>query len=187
MVVNHIDGDKHNNRLENLEVITTRRNTQLAWETGLCEPSINHSYHSGCPIDIFDNVTLETEHFKSKSELIAKHTSLKRNYIVRMIKSEFSISTCTFKSKKLNDTWSLDCYWNGTLIRSFRSYEEAGRYFDRLPRTIKLKTDNPNFEHIIRYKFIFPDVSTIEKLPNVVELSRVHDQCNSGMEAQSTF
>lgn len=37
--VNHIDGNKQNNNLTNLEVVSHRRNMQHAWENGLIKPS----------------------------------------------------------------------------------------------------------------------------------------------------
>lgn len=49
MQINHIDGNKLNNKLDNLEIVTNSENTKHGYNNGLY-----HSVHRNIPIDVYD-------------------------------------------------------------------------------------------------------------------------------------
>ena len=91
--VNHIDGNKQNNHIDNLEWCTLQENMKHAWENGLCKNSVSCG----------DNA-----HNRKLSE--AKVKQLKKDYYINHLKivdiiKKYDISRATFYLIKNGKTW----------------------------------------------------------------------------------
>lgn len=85
LVINHIDGNKINNRVENLEYVTQKQNIQHSWKLGLTRPFKRDSH----PLTKIKTCDFETIEELSKTKTIkdiARHYNCSQTIIVRALR-----------------------------------------------------------------------------------------------------
>lgn len=76
--VNHIDGDKLNNDLENLEWVTASKNTQHAFDTGLTPKGASHYNTNISDFQIMEIISLR-ENGLSYKEIAKKYNTTRQS------------------------------------------------------------------------------------------------------------
>lgn len=150
MVVNHKDGNIHNNNVDNLEIITNSENSKHAWRTGLCKIENNPIT---VPVIVYDKEKHEEIRFptiRAASDYIRcppKYLCLLRD------NSKVSYGYCYFEkitTGTKNTDYYVNCYFNGTIYKTFNSNEEVGIEFGKSKNTISYIITNPS-ERVVRY------------------------------------
>lgn len=79
LCINHINGIKTDNRLENLEVVTYKQNIEHAWKTGLSKPKYGVGSGATISFDKIKKIRKDYEKGMSQADLVRKYKSSKGN------------------------------------------------------------------------------------------------------------
>lgn len=158
MIINHIDGDKHNNNVENLEIVSVKRNNIHAHQIGLCGWDVH--------VDVeFDN---DVYHFNTMKACSEMFPILSRDYLFRLRNGIVTTRSIYFKRQTDSSVSKIEAYFNSQLIGVYQNMQKAGLAFGLSKGSVSgAIKEGFCAKELNKYHVTFPGVSTIENTTNV--------------------
>lgn len=153
-VINHKDGNKKNNDISNLEIISIKENTVHAHKNGLTSNEI--------PVTvIYKN---KTYNFKSITECQNKFPDLSKDYLQKIRRNIVLFSMIKFKKANSDKRITpINAYYNGLLFKTFNSMQDADEYFGKRRGSTSSAIKYSEYRNKVNnYHIIFSSVSTIK-------------------------
>lgn len=153
-VINHKDGNKKNNDISNLEIVSIKENTVHAHKNGLTSNEI--------PVTvIYKN---KTYNFKSITECQNKFPDLSKDYLQKIRRNIVLFSMIKFEKMNSDKRKTpINAYYNGLLFKTFNSMQDADEYFGKRRGSTSSAIKYSEYRNKVNnYHIIFSSVSTIK-------------------------
>lgn len=143
--VNHIDGVRDNNSLENLEMLTGQENVQHSWDTEI-------RIKASCAKELVCYIDKQIHKRYLSMQQCSDDLKISKTYIREVIEHKPPRYSRCYIEKYSNERYLV--YFNGDVIKEFASRKEIAQEYGKALNTLSYKINNKNDLIYKTHKFI---------------------------------